>query len=850
MHLSICSIVKAWNLLVVLLVISECKNDQLRTAHDPSPMLTPAQELKTFQLESGLKIQLVASEPMIQDPVVMTFDEDGRLWVVEMRGFMMDIDGKGERDRVGRVSILEDTNLDGLMDTSVVYIDSLILPRAIAIVPHGALIVENAALWLTQDLNHDMHADTKTLIDSTYAGNLLPEHSGNGLWRGLDNWYYNAKSKLRYRFSNGHWSRDSTEFRGQWGMSHDDEGRLYYNYNWSQLHADLVPPNYFNRNRNHTTTTGLDQGLTLDRKIFPIRPTPAVNRGYVPGTLDANGKLLEFTAACSPFYYRSHALPEEYYGNVFVCEPSGNLVKRNIIKEEGLTLSAFDPHSGQEFLASTDERFRPVFLATGPDGALYVTDMYRGLIQHGAYVTPYLREQTIKRNLVLPVHCGRIWKIVPEHFHPEPIEHLSSMTSSQLIPYLSHPNGWFRDIAQRLLVESNERTVIPLLSNLILSKTNSLGRVHALWTLEGMQALSPALLVKLLSDSSESIRRLSIRLLEPMALKDAVLRVRLGKSLLTMFQKAESKGLLQIALSAGVLNETEALPILSGIIHLLDTSALIRDAVLSSLYHKEYSFYQFLESSHWFDQVNQSKQIFLELLVTSILRNGDSNQISRLLSGLRISTPLSWYTATILNAISIQGYSKAFKSILLPAAPAILTQAKISFDSSRLNILKNMFEWPGHKASKSDDSLSVKAYFDTKQYTLGRQHFLSSCAGCHGVDGQGINRYAPALAGSDWVLGNEKRLALLLIHGIEGPIEVKGKLYDAPEILPVMPSHAILDDSELAAVMSYIRNEWGNIAPPVSTRTVGGARIMTQGRVMPWTATELNKHIRDTIAVK
>lgn len=210
----------------------------------PSPARTPAEELTSFQLEPGLKIQLVASEPMVQEPVIITFDADGRLWTVEMRGFMPTIDGAGENERVGRVSVLEDTNGDGRMDVSTVYLDSLIMPRALALVPGGALIAENGALWLTEDLNNDLKADTKTLLDSTYAGSPLPEHSGNGLWRDPDNWYYNAKSRFRYRLQNGKWQRDSTEFRGQWGISHDDEGRLFYNYNWSQLHADLVPANY------------------------------------------------------------------------------------------------------------------------------------------------------------------------------------------------------------------------------------------------------------------------------------------------------------------------------------------------------------------------------------------------------------------------------------------------------------------------------------------------------------------------------------------------------------------------------------------------------------------------------
>src|SRR5690606_22171982 len=243
-------------------------------ADGPSPELEPEDELKTFQIADGLTIHLVASEPLVEDPVVSTFDEDGRLWVVEMRSYMPNMEGDGEREPIGRISVLEDRDGDGTMDVSSIYMDSLVMPRALAIVGDGVLVVANESLWLTQDLDGDLRADTRALIDSTYAGSTLPEHSGNGLWRGVDNWYYNAKSRLRYRFLDGEWVRDSTEFRGQWGISHDDAGRLYYNYNWSQLHADLVPPNYLTRNKNHTPVSGIDVGLTLEKRVYPIRATP------------------------------------------------------------------------------------------------------------------------------------------------------------------------------------------------------------------------------------------------------------------------------------------------------------------------------------------------------------------------------------------------------------------------------------------------------------------------------------------------------------------------------------------------------------------------------------------------
>jgi hypothetical protein len=159
---------------------------------------------------------------------------------------------------------------------------------------------------------------------------------------------------------------------------------LIYNYNWSQLHGDLVPANYLSRNKNHEPSSGIDHGYTIDRKIFPIRSNPAINRGYIPGTLDSAGRLLEFTSASAPTIYRSHLFPEEYLGNVFVMENAGNLIKRNVVTENGVLLEAHDPNPGREFLASTDERFRPVNATIGPDGGLYIADMYQGIVQHGS----------------------------------------------------------------------------------------------------------------------------------------------------------------------------------------------------------------------------------------------------------------------------------------------------------------------------------------------------------------------------------------------------------------------------------------------------------------------------------
>lgn len=816
----------------------------------PSPARTPAEELASFQIEPGLKIQLVAAEPMVQDPVVITFDEDGKLWVVEMRGFMPNIDGEGENEPVGRISVLEDTDADGRMDVSTIYLDSLVMPRAITLLSGGALVAENEALWWTEDLDGDLKADTKTLIDPEYAGSSLPEHAGNGLWRGIDNWYYNAKSRLRYRLVDGEWLRDSTEFRGQWGISHDDKGRLYYNYNWSQLHADLVPPNYLSRNKNHTPTTGIDHGLTIDRRVYPIRPNLAVNRGYIPGTLDEEGRLLEFTAACSPHFYRGTALSSAFNGNVFVCEPSGNLIKRNVVEEKGLLLSAYDPNPGREFLASTDERFRPVHLATGPDGALYVTDMYRGLVQHGAYVTPYLREQTLTRKLVHPINRGRIWRIVPENWEQSQPDKLSSASSEELLSYLSHANGWYRDIAQRLLVERNDQRILLSLIDLALHGDHHLGRYHALWTLEGLQWKDPDLLFQLLSDQNPLISSTALRLLEPFAKDDPKVRVKLEKELLKSWEGASIEQVLQIALTAEVLDQNVSHQLLGGIVARYDTSTLIRDAVLSSLQDQEFAFLQSLwKSSGWQIHV-PAKEIFLEMLAASIVRKGNPTELASLLSMLDVDKQsLGWQEKAVLTGLSIQGSYGKIKPIRLASAPGILTKSTVEIEPSRLKALVAMFEWPGHRTDtthfQKENLLNEE---EQKQFALGRQHYLTTCAGCHGTDGAGIKRFAPPLIGSEWVLGDEKRLALIVLHGMEGPLEVGGKVYDAPDILPVMPAHSVMDDAAIAAILTYIRNEWGNQGGPVSRGLVGTTRHTSQGRVIPWTAEELNQYILETKA--
>ncbi|XOV91300.1 MAG: c-type cytochrome [Bacteroidota bacterium] len=822
--------------LITSILLQGCKKD-------PSPALTPQEELSTFELASGLKIQLVAAEPLVQEPAVIKFDQKGRLWVVEMRSFMMDIDGTDQDQPLGRVSVLFDDDNDGQMDRSVVFADSLVLPRAIAFVEDGVLIAEDVPLWFYQDMDGDLIADHKFLVDSAYGRKGVIEHSPNGLLRGFDGWLYNAKSDHRYKKVGEEWVKDKTEFRGQWGISKDDLGRLYYNYNWSQLHADIVPPNYLSRNPNHTSTTGIDVGLTTNRSVFPIRPNLAANRGYLPETLDKEGKIKEFTSACSPFVYRGDLLPKEYLGNVFVCEPVGNLIKRNLVRQESYNLTAKYAYDSMEFLASKDERFRPVSLSSGPDGALYVADMYHGIIEDGQYMTEYLREMTIQRRLTTPIHCGRIWRIIPDNgFEDIPKIDPTTLNTIELVDLLSNQNGWYRDIAQQLIIERGDNSTFPLLERMVIDQDLVFTtRIHALWTLFGLNNPHIEIYFKALNDKNDHVRALAVRLLEGIVRNDKEMQSRYLTKVSELIKEESPVVDLQIALSVVSLDKAAKEELLAQITKKYFNDPLIRDAVLSSLVNEEFDFMnKLIEQSDW-DGNESEKAIMIELLASASTRKADPDELLQLITDLeKADGQFDWKQRAILDGMSLFAMESETDPIQLSEQPNLFSKLENmeAIYQDKIQKISAMFDWQG-KEWVTDNHDSVKFKVDPVQFANGRKHYLNVCSGCHGTDGKGLNRFGPPLRNSEWVLGSEKRLALLLIHGMQGPVTVAGKSYGSPDILPEMPSFSVFDDGKIAAIMTYIRSEWGHNAEPVSGRNVAGYRIRGQGKLTPWKAEEL-----------
>ena len=831
------------------------------TVSSTVPALVPLQELQTFQVADGFRVELVASEPMVQDPVAITFDARGRLWVAEMRGFMPDVDGHGEKEPVGRVSVLEDDDGDGQMDRSTVFLDGLVLPRAVAPTRGGALVGDQQRLWFARDTNGDGKADEKVLVDENYASltgvgrgadaegpvrNTVyppnPEHSANGLLRGIDNWYYNAKSATRYRFRDGTWVKETTELRGQWGISQDDFGRLFYNYNWSQLHGDLVPPNYLLRNGSHRSATGINVSLISDQRVFPVRETRTVNRGYREGVLDERGRAKDVTSAGAPLVYRGGWFGDEFAGNVFVCDPALGLVKRDLVTEDGLAVSARQAYADREFLASTDERFRPVWLANGPEGALYVADMYRGFIQHGTFVTPYLREQTLKRGLDKPIHLGRIWRIVPTRRGTSQRVTLAGATPRRLVDLLSHPNGWVRDSAQRLLVESADRSAEPHLTELALRGNAPVARVHALWTLEGLGFSSAQSLLPALDDPHPKVQAAAMRVIESLAHDDAT-RATFGRALRKQAAAPHPAVRLQALLSSAVAPAADRLEIALAVARRDADLPTTPDAVVSSLAGLETRFL-----GRWIDAgdsgaITPGRAIVAELLAAAVVKRGMPADVNELFVLLDVP-PARFgrqHEAVLSGIVSAAGQRRS--PVRLPAGPAVLSVARAfpeGLTRTRLQAAASLFDWPGHSASAAPAPAGrAMSEAERSLFSQGRTLYLQTCAACHGPEGEGLRPLGPPLAGSEWVTGPHQRLARIVLHGLEGPVNVKGKEYKPPEVLESMPSLVGLTNLQYASVLTYVRNDWGNSAPAVFPEDVKAVLKSTAGRTTPWTEAAL-----------
>ena len=539
-------------------------------------------------MHEDFALDLVASDPKIQNPLAISFDGNGRMWVVEMRGYMLNIAGDGESDPIGRISILTDADHDGVFEGYQVFMDGLNQPRSIAFYKNGILYAGHEKLYFVENINDK--AGKMTVIDDNYAGTGNVEHRSNGLMRGLDNWFYNAKSNARYREIDGKWVKETTDFRGQWGISQNNYGRLFYNENWFGMKADQLMPNLLARNPNFPKATGTATNISYRDKIFPARITPGANRGG-EGDLDAKGYLSAVTAACGPVVYRGDQFPPKYRDTAFFCEPSANFVRMLKITENDGALSGMHPLVEREFLASTDERFRPVNLFNAPDGSLFMVDLYHGIIQHKAYITPYLREQIAHRNLESDPHLGRIYRIKykgnPLGATPQMLE----KSAVDLVSYLAHDNGWWRDTAQQMIIDSGDRSAIAPLNVMAANQSRPLGQIHALWTLEGLGAVNTGAISSALSSNDPHVLEMAIRLTEKLLPAEAE---KLLPRLTELAKRSELIVRLQLTATLGSVPGDDALVLLKKLLEENGNTPFFREAAIHGLKGREKRFQEIL----------------------------------------------------------------------------------------------------------------------------------------------------------------------------------------------------------------------------------------------------------------
>ncbi len=467
-------------------------------------------ELASYNIPNGFQLEIVCQEPDIHAPVNLDFDERGRMWIVEMTSYMPNIEGSNEKSNTNKIKILEDTNGDGQMDLVKVFMDSLILPRSLLLAYGGLIYSEPPNLYHVEIIEDK--PGKRTLIDSIYATDGNVEHLPSALTLNIDNWIYSSKCNTKYKRVDGKWIKKFTTPRGQWGLTNDNYGRLIYNNNGTLLQADRTIPNALFKNHYLKLEKNNGESVTKNQNVYPIQST-AVNRGYQEGVLNEEDLLINTTSACSPLYYRNKNV-SEWDQATFVCLPEINAIKKLHIEHDGWSVSA-SFENGSEYLSSWDEGFRPVDLKQGPDGSIYIVDMHRGIIQHKAFMTSYLREKILNRKLDTIREMGRILKLSP---NDKSTQNLKYDITKDPLTFLYHENAFLRDKAQQHIVQNDLDQHIGQLKKNISIHEDEVHLMHSLWTLQGLDALDEQTLLSALHKPSLHANFTSLYLLSQMDL--------------------------------------------------------------------------------------------------------------------------------------------------------------------------------------------------------------------------------------------------------------------------------------------------------------------------------------------
>jgi putative membrane-bound dehydrogenase-like protein len=549
--------------------------------------LSPQQSLAAIRTKAGLQVDLVAAEPLVADPVAMAFGPDGKLWVAEMADYPTG--RSGQFDPGGRVVFLEDTNGDGSFDSSTVFLDQLPFPTGVLPWRKGVLICAAPDILYAEDTTGDGKADT---VEPLYSGFGTTNYQArvNSLEYGLDGWVYGscglhggtitchrngnkvALGDRDFRIKPDSGELEPATGRSQQGRTRDDWGNWFGCDNSTLLLHSALEDHYLRRNPHVAAANSVvfvPTGADTNR-MFPLK-TDAQR-------FELSGPPGLVTAACGLGIYRDELLGSEFTGNAFTCETVNLAIHRRILQPKGVTFAGVraPDEANSEFLATTDNWSRPVQAITGPDGGLWIADMYRYLIEHPTWIPPADLAQIDVR---AGAGFGRIYRVRPAATALRSWPRLDQIDIAGLVAALDSPNGWQRDMAMQLLIWRGDAAAADALEKLLATSSRPLARLHALCTLDGLGLLRKDHIAAALTDSEPGVRRHAVRLAEPYLATDMVLAEAVAK----LAADPHPPVRLQVAYALGAWPARQAAELLVKLARESARDSLMTSAIMSSL---------------------------------------------------------------------------------------------------------------------------------------------------------------------------------------------------------------------------------------------------------------------------
>jgi putative membrane-bound dehydrogenase-like protein len=820
-------------LFLMIIFITACTGEQHQDVN--LPPLDSRLALESIEVMDGFRVELFASEPLVQDPAAMEVDEFGRIYVVEMRGYPLNASG------LGRVKLLEDTNGDGYPDNYTIFADSLAFPKGIMRWKSGVLVTDAPNLYYLEDSTGDGKADIKEVILTGFARSN-PQHNFNTPIYGLDNWIHLANGGTI-------WTETYNELFGDRGSevhfygvddatvlpqnaagrnvrfrpdSHEIENRSA----WSQFgHTfDAWGRHFLISNAHHHFHEAIAKEYVNRNPALPLRSAIHYTPGHgnaaevYPVTINPEHQLLTdigiFTSASGITWYLGGAFPEPFDQITFVAESVHNLVHADIVEPDGAVFKTRRLNEEKEFIASKDSWFRPVQFYIGPDGALYVIDYYRRIIEHPQWMDD---EIVASEDLYESTQRGRIYRVVPDDMDSPGWTSnldLGNRPAAELVEYLESNNIWWRRNAQRLLVDRQETDIVTGLIDLLYHSERATARLHALWTLDGLDRLEDDLIIDALSDESAGVRENAIKLAEKRISPGNTLT----DALYTLQDDPSMRVRYQLILTLGELSDPESIQAREEILFRDLDDPWIQIAYLSA---REVNGQELLTGllDRLTIEETPGRRLFFSRLSSTITGEGNDAEIGRLLrKGLTdIDEESYWWKSAILD-----GLTETFPNV---------------------NIDINRFS--------DERELALNTFFNADQSDV-----RESVVGLIEILGVPVHRKAEVLEKAASVAADKSRTELFRADAIRlismiDPESFEEQLlaYSRPDEPSVVQQEAVRGLGKIPGshIAEYLLENWGSMTPVVRDRAVDAMMEEDDRIMMLLDAVEENRVLVSTV---